>query len=111
MDNSTNLDLYVDLLLQVTWGSAPTAGNSCDLYLIPSPDNTTYADGGGAVAPAKNLYVGSFYVRAVTSAQAMTLNNVLIPQYYKLVLLNNSGQAMPASGSTLKYRQYSLQSV
>lgn len=111
VDNSTNLDLYADFLLQVTWGTNPTAGNSCDLYLIPSPDNTTFADGGGAVNPAKNLLVGSFYVRAVTTAQAMTLFNVLIPQYFKLVLINNTGQAMAATGNTLKYRTYSLQSV
>lgn len=111
IDNSTNLDLYADFLLQVTFGSAPTAGSTVDLYLVPSPDNTTFADGGGAVAPASALKVGSFQLRAVTTAQAVVIFNVLIPQYFKLVAFNGSGQAFPASGSTVKYRTFSLQSV
>lgn len=111
VDNSTNLDLYMDLLLQVTFGTAPTANTTCDLYIQPSLDNTTFADTVVAATPAKNLLIGSFYVRNVNTAQAMTLNNILIPQYFKLVLINNTGQTMAATSNTLKYRTYSLQSV
>ncbi len=111
VDNSSNLDLYADFLLTVTFGTAPSAGTTCDLYVMPSLDGTTYADGGSSVIPAKNLYVGSFYVRNVTTAQVMALNNILIPQYFKLVIVNNTGQTMAASGNTLKYRTFSLQSV
>lgn len=111
IDNHTNLDLYVDFLLTVTFGTAPTAGKTVDLYLIPSPDGTTYADGGGAVAPASALKVGSFQVRAVTTAQEMALFNILIPQYFKLVALNNTDQAMASSGNTVQYRTFSLQSA
>ena len=111
IDNSTNLDLFADLILSVTYGTAPSAGGTVDLYLIPSLDNTTYGDGGGAVAPPSTYFVGSFPLRAVTTAQNIELLNIPLPQYYKLVAFNNAGQAMPASGSTIKYRQYSLQSA
>lgn len=111
IDNSTNLDLYIDLLLSVTYGTAPSAGGTVDLYVVPSLDNTTFADGGGSTAPAHALLVGSFELRAVTTAQNIVLRDIPLPQYAKLVAYNNAGQAMAATGNTVKYRTYSMQSV
>ena len=111
-DNSTNLDIYADFVLSVTFGSAPTAGNTVDLYILPSVDGgTNYSDAPVAATPPKELFAGSFYVRAVTTAQVIMLANVLIPEKWKACLVNNSGQAFPASGSTLKYQSYHFQSV
>lgn len=117
IDNSTNLDLFIDLLLTVTFGVAPTASTTVDVYMIPSPDNTTFGDytsGASPFAP-KALLVGSFEIRAVTTAQNITLEGIggpgggPLPAFFKLAVINNAtGQAMAASGNTLKYRTYNL---
>lgn len=113
VDNSTNLDLYIDLLGQVTFGTAPTASGTLDVYLLPSLDNTTFEDAKTGASPfvAKAMYLGAMELQAIVTAQAKTLTWGPLPQYFKLVVVNNSGTAFPASGSTLKYRTFSLQSV
>lgn len=110
INNSSDLYLFNDLELTVTFGSAPTVNNPIEMYLIPSIDGTNFADGGGAVAPARNLYVGSFLLRAVTTAQRCLLRGVpLPPGKYKYVAKNGSGQAFPASGSVIKRIPYNHQ--
>lgn len=117
-DNGTNQYLYGFFELNVTWGSNPTAGALVNLYLVPAPDGTNYDDGSGSVVPPLTCYVGGFPVRAVTTAQKIPLGGPgqpslipLPPCKFKPVLINNSGQAMPASGNTLKMIPYRLQSV
>ncbi len=111
-DNSTNLDLYADFVLSVTFGTNPTANATVDLYILPSVDGgTNYADAVVAATPAKNMLAGSFYVRAVTTAQVITITNVPIPEKFKVMVINNTGQSMAASGNTLKYQSWHLQSV
>lgn len=117
-DNATNLYLFGLFELNVTFGTNPTAGNTVDLYLIPAPDGTNYDDattGASGAAPAP-CYVGSFPVRAVTSAQKIPLGHGqalinLPPTKFKAFLLNKSGQAFPASGSTLKLIPHRYQSA
>lgn len=111
IDNSTNLDLFIDLILNVTYGTNPTAGSTVDIYILPSLDNSTYTDGGGATAVPKSFLVASLELRAVTTAQNIVATGIPIPQYFKLVAINNGGQTMAASGNTVKYRTYSMQSV
>ncbi len=117
-DNSAGLYRFGVFELNVTFGTNPTAGNTVDLYLIPAPDGTNYDDavtGASGAAPI-TTYVGGFPVRAVTTAQkvplglGLTLIN-LPPTKFKAFLLNKSGQAFPASGSTLKLVPYRYQSV
>lgn len=117
-DNSSGLYLYGLFELNVTFGSAPTAGNTVDLYIIPAPDGTNYDDavtGASGSAPI-TTYAGGFPLRAVTTAQkvplglGLTLIN-LPPTKFKVFALNKSGQAFPASGSTIKLIPYRYQSV
>ncbi len=104
IDNTTNLDLWADFQLNVDFVSAPTAGTSVDLYLIPSLDGTNYADSSAVLAP---YYVGSFPMCAVTSAQIAMVRRVpLGPGKFKPYVYNGSGQAFPATGSTVQYRSY-----
>lgn len=106
IDNTANLDLWADFQLNVTFGSAPTAGTTVDLYLIPSLDGTNYADSGVTLGP---YYVGAFPLRATTSAQIQVVTRVpLIPGKFKPYVVNNAGQAFPASGSTVQYRSYHI---
>lgn len=110
-DNSSNLDLYADFVLSVTFGTNPTANSTVDLYLLPAVDGTNYADAVVAATPAKNMLVGSFYVRAVTTAQLIAITNVPIPEKFKMMVINNTGQTMAASANTVKYQSWHLQSV
>lgn len=119
-DNATNLYLYGLFELNVTFGSNPTAGNLVNLYLIPAPDGTNYDDAVTGASPnaPSTMYVGGFPVRAVTTEQKIPLGGPGIPNLvplpptkFKAFLINNSGQAFPASGSTLKMVPYRLQVV
>jgi hypothetical protein len=117
-DNSAGLYMFGLFELNVTFGSAPTAGNTVDLYLIPAPDGTNYDDavtGAGGSAPI-TCFVGGFPLRAVTTAQKIPVGHGLSminlpPCKFKAFVLNRSGQAFPASGSTLKMIPYRYQSV
>jgi hypothetical protein len=111
-DNSTNKDLWAIFVLSVTFGTAPTAGATVDLYILPSADGgTNYADAVVAATPARGMLVGSFSCRAVTTAQVMIIDNVPIPEKFKMQVVNNSGQAFPASGSTVKYQSWKMEAV
>ncbi len=102
-DGSSNRYLFGTFELVCTFGSAPTAGRTVDLYFLPTLDGTNYADGSSSVVPSDSGYVGSFAVRAVNTAQRLLLTGVpLPPTDFKVIVANNSGQTMAASGNTLK---------
>ena len=118
-DNATNDYLFGMFELNVTFGSAPTAGSTVDLYIIPAPDGTNYDDaitGASGSAPS-TCYAGSFPLRAVTTAQKIPLGLgaagyvALPPTKFKVFVLNKSGQAMPASGTTVKMIPFRYQTV
>ncbi len=104
IDNTSNLDLWADFQLDVDFVSSPTADTTVDLFLLPSLDGTNYATAGGRLVP---YYVGGFMMTATTAAQIASLTRIpLIPGKFKPYLVNNSGQAFPATGTTVKYRSY-----
>lgn len=116
-DNATNLYLWAMFELNVQFGSSPTAGNTVDLYIIPAVDGSNYDDavtGASGSAPSTS-YVGGFPLRAVTSAQKVPIGVArrvdLPPVPFKVFVVNNSGQAFPASGSTVKMVAYRYQSA
>lgn len=109
IDNSSALELFDDLELAVTFGSSPTAGGYVSVFLLPAVDGSNYADGSASVAPQGGLLVGVFEVKASTSAQRLAIQNVAIPPgLYKYMVTNNTSQAFPASGSTLKRNAHSM---
>ena len=119
-DNATNDYPFGIFELTVTFGSAPTAGKTVDLYLIPATDGTNYSttiNGAGGYAQSTS-YVGSFPLQAVTTLQRLNVGGIgargtlfLPPTKFKAYILNTSGVAFPASGSTLKMVAYQRQSV
>lgn len=112
IDNGTDLDLFDDLELAVTFGSAPIAGTLIEVYLLPAADGSNYPDGSTSVTPQASLYAGGFVVRAVTTAQVLVLRGVALPPgLFKYLVQNTTSQAFPSSGSTLQRNPYQLQSV
>ena len=112
-DNATNLYPQAGFELVVTFGSAATAGAPVQLYLIYSLDGTNYGDyttGASPKAPG-SAYVGSFYCLSQT-ANRLTLGPIdLMPAKFKTYVIDQSGQAFPASGSTLNILPYQYESV
>lgn len=107
--------LYGDLELNTgTWGVAPTAGSLLEVYLVRGIDGTNYDDYGTSATAygPQNGFVGGFPLRAVTTAQRIILPQILLPPLdFYVMVINKSGQAMNASGNTVKMRRYSEQAV
>lgn len=103
IDNSSNLDKYGMLELNVTFGAAPDTNGPLHVYLITAPDGTNYGDGSSSADPGPDTYLLTISVRAVTSAQRkMTKLFELPPTKFKVIMENQAGQAMSASGHTLE---------
>lgn len=111
--DATDANLYGDFELAWTHGTAPTDNTTIDLFLVRSADGTNYEDASSSIAPGANTYVGSFQERAVTTGQRKVIPDVRLPPgLWKAVILNNgTGQALSASGHTLKVRPHNLQQV
>ena len=112
IDNATTRNMYADLDLLCRFQAAPSAGGYVAVYLIQAVDGTNYADGADAVVPAATTLVGTFPVRAVTTAQRVALRHVLLPATkFKPLLINKSGQAMTNTDdeNVLSYRPYNEQ--
>lgn len=104
-DNSTNLNKWGDFELFVVMAVAPTADLTVDLYLIPCPDGTNYADGGTSVQPV-NFGRGQFSVRNVTTMRLVIHMVALPPMKFKIFVVNNTNQAFSASGNTVRMVPY-----
>jgi hypothetical protein len=105
------LDTYADFELVCTHAVAPVVDTTWALYAVRQLDGTNYEDATAARPPA-NGFLGTFVLDAVTTQQRKVLPGVLLPPYdYKLLLINNSGQAAAATGNTLKMETYNMQVV
>ena len=105
ISNGTDLKRYIALELVVAaQGSARSAGGFVAVYINYSADGTTYDDTSN-MAFSEVLTV--FALDAATTARRLTRVNIPVaPVDFKLLALNNTGQAFAASGNTLKYRTY-----
>lgn len=116
--DSANLFIWGAFELNVTFGSNPTAGSVCELYIIPAPDGTNYDDvktTATAFTTGAQL-AGVFALQASTSAQKIALGFGgargpiwLPPTKFRVFLINKSGQAFPSSGSIVKLVPYRYQ--
>jgi hypothetical protein len=89
-----------------TFGGNATADSTVDLYIIPATDGTNYNDGSATINPV-NFYRGSWSLRAAAVFR-LTIQGVLLPPVpFKLCVFNNAtGQAFPATGSTVRMVGY-----
>lgn len=105
--------LMADLELYVTYGTAPTAGTGCSVWFLQTEDGTNYEDGSnsGPVIPARAPDL-VFPLRNVNTAQRIIRTVGLPPGNFKVLLRNDgTGQAMSASGHTLKIRPSTYENV
>lgn len=101
-----------DVELVVTYGSAPTANTGVSVWFLGTQDGTNYEDGDATPIQPARLPDVVFPLRAVTTAQRI-IRRVWLPWGLMKALLRNdgTGQAMAASGNTLKIRVVSRQAV
>lgn len=93
-----------DLELVVTFGTSPAASTGISVWFLGQPDGTDYEDGSSSVTPAR-LPDAVFPVRAVTTAQRIVRRIAIPPGTWKALALNDgTGQALAATGNTLKIR-------
>lgn len=113
IDNRTTKHLYMGLELALASLTPGASNTGCSVYLLPSVDGSTYPDGGGAVVPGPETYLCCFAALSTAAgAKLRTMAGIPIPPLlFKLVLLNDTGVALAASGSTLDYILYSEQSA
>lgn len=107
IDNATNKDAFLDLVVSVTFGTNPTAGNPFKAFILYAIDGTNYEDGipstndGTAAAsptPNPEALVNSHGVLASTSSQKYTIRGIpLLPYKFKIVLNNAGGQNATAT--------------
>lgn len=109
IDNSTALELYVDLTMTVaTQGGARSAGAIINVYLTPALDGTNY----DRVSHETAELVATFTYDAATTATQSTRRDVPIPPgLYKLFARNQTGQALAASSNILEYRPHSIETA
>ena len=111
---NTDGDTLMDLELTVaTQGSARAADALVEVYALASIDGgTTYCYGDASTDPPKTALLCTFDLDAVTTARVSVLTNLPAPpDYFKLLLINETGRALAASGNTLKYVLHSMQVV
>ena len=114
----TELDLFADFELFVTFVATPVADGLVKMYIVRSisevvPGTPDYEDGSTAAIVPRNGYVGAFIIRGVSTAQRMILPEVSIPfKKFKVLLINECSTAFTAVNThTLKARFGKYQSI
>src|ERR1700738_2036565 len=118
--NQTNLDIYADLSVRMTVGSAtPPTGAYFAVYLCALlDDGTTYGDGeltsGATIARALPFApVGTVLLQsavATTVLAGLIQGVVLPPASFRFAFFNSSGAALSATAGNciVKYRTYNV---
>lgn len=108
--NQTNLDIYTDWEL-VLGSLSPAAGAFVSVYIMEAVDGTNYPAPSAAdmrLQTTQLLFVAPLGTTAAT-AQRIAIRNVVIPPgTFKIILDNQSGVALNATGNTLKMNPYNV---
>ena len=103
--NATSLNRFLALeLVLAAQGAARSAGGFVAVYINFAADGSTYDDTSNK---AFGEMIAYFPLDAATTARRLTKRDIPIPPVdFKLLVLNDTGQAFASSGNTLKYITY-----
>lgn len=106
---TTERHLFASFSLSIAATSTRT-GSSVHMYILPEVDGSFVA-GGDSLDPEQG-YVGSFNFDLTTSARVAELRDVRLPDSnFHVLLMNELGVALAASGNTLKMEKDSYVDV
>ena len=101
-DNSADLIQYFKLRLAVDFVSAPSTGGFVSVYAITALDGTNYETLDSDNDPRAGKLVATIEVIDTTAAQIRDSGIFSLPPCKtKFILKDSTGQAFPASGSTV----------
>lgn len=116
IDNSSTKYLFADLRIEL--GSAAFTGTDSviEIYLVPSIDDTNYADWVGNVTTDEQEnnqhFIGSVTTSGTTAAQELALRNIALPPgKFKFGIRNRGGVTLAASGNVLSWRPWNYASA
>jgi len=98
------LELYL-----AAQAGARDSGAYVGVYFIRSVDGANYEFGSDALDPPSGSWVTNFTLDAAAPARYVAVEVPTPPSKFKILLINQTGQALAAANNTLKYRFYSLE--
>jgi hypothetical protein len=108
--NQTNLDLYVDIEVALA-SLSPTAGAYVALYILEAVDGSNYpAQSAADLRLTISQLLASIPVGITAStAQRVVYRQAIIPPgSFKIILDNQCGANLNASGNTVKFLPYDI---
>lgn len=96
--NASNLYQDVEVTVAIAGTAAATA--HADVYLLSSQDNSNFD------TQASAQYLGSITLSATPQQRTFSIlgqtGMLAIPEYYEIMVVNNTGAALAASGNAIK---------
>ena len=107
-DASTEREVYADFIVTLAeQGAARDAGGDVSLLIVPEVNSTygdtsTLATAGNYIAKTADGSDARIELDAAVTARTMTFSHVRLPNAnYKVGLLNETGQALAATGNSI----------
>ena len=103
IDNSTNLDTYGKLEINLEYASAPAAGASISIAMVTAPDGTNYESESATEEPGNHNIIATIPV--ILSADAKRYMSGIFPlQPCKIsfYFYNGGSTALEATGNTVE---------
>jgi len=109
IDNSTNGKRFIDIEISLAAQSSARSSNArVDIYVLPSIDGTNFTYGDDSTDPPLNTWLASVSFDATTTARRNVTRHHDAPAgQFKMLVMNETGQAFGATGNTVKYVLYS----
>lgn len=108
VNNDTDLNIYADFEL-VLASLSPTAGAYVSIYILEAIDGTNYPEATALRLKTTQLLLTIPLDTTATTAQRIAARNITLPPgKFKIVLDNQAGVALGASGNTLKMLPYNV---
>ena len=110
IDNTVGRSTYMLLeLFLAVQGGARDDGANVGVYMLKSTDGVNFEFGGDALDPPSGSWATNFTLDDDTAARYVSVEVPIPPCKFKILLMNETGQAFAAANNTLKYRTYSLE--
>ena len=97
INNAFNADRFCDVSMSTTFGTAPTADKTIELYVLYSDDGTSYELGDNTTDP-KKIPVAVQSLAAITAEQVAVFSGIpLAPRPFKILVKSEADQSATIS--------------